>query len=108
MGMTIEQFASFINHSDQEKQVSKYFDEHLAIYAILSEMVGDNSKLIIDFKEDKGKCQFILSSISNDLSFMQGFFKDLQFRLAGHHYKVEVRCVKGTVHMQFIDNILGV
>lgn len=105
VSMTIEQFASFVNYNDQAKQLPQYFDQHLALYTLLSELVCPGSKLIIDFKEDKDGCRYILglpSSTDSDITYMKDFFKDLTFTLCAHHFKADVRSIKGKVSMRFL------
>lgn len=106
--MTIEQFASFINYDNKEKQMPKYFDEHLAIYTLLHGMVqGKESGIAIDFKEDKN-CKYVLSAIDGDISYMQNLFANLQMKVAAHHYNVDVQCIRGIVYIRFLDTLVGV
>lgn len=104
LSMTIEEFAHMVQYKDQERQLSKYFDEHLALYALVCEVVKDKA-IVIDFREDKSGCQYMLSPVNSnvDLSYMEAFYNKVNFNLCAHHYQAEVKFSRGKVGIRFID-----
>ena len=99
--MNLDEFSQLVKYKDREQGVSSHFDEHLALYSLLYAKFSD---LIIELKEDKHKCCYILKAINDaDIKYMVEFYNDLPINFFSRKFIIEATMVKNSIHIIFKD-----
>lgn len=98
--MTLDEFSQLVNHTDQEKEMHKYFDEHITLYSLLSTNFSD---IIIDLKEDKSGCYYVLRPTKEaDISYMVTFYNNIRVNFFSNKFIVEVTQHMDNIYIRFI------
>jgi hypothetical protein len=98
--MRLEEFSNYIKFKDKERELNQYFDEHLLLYSLLSDKFSDD--LLIDLKEDKDGCYYILHPVENiDISYMKTFYNNLQLEFYSRKFIIEASMSKNNIKLRF-------
>jgi hypothetical protein len=100
--MDLEQFSQLVKHKDQEKEMYKYFDEHLVLHSLLSTNFSD---INIDLKEDEDGCFYLLRPSKNcDISYMESLYNNIRVDFFAHKFVVGVTiCNDNNIIIRLID-----
>ena len=101
--MTLDEFAIFIHHKNIEKEMHIFFDEHLALYNLLSSSFT-NDDIDIYCIEDKNGCHYLLKPLNNSDISKIVIYNKIPINFYAHEYITNVKLNKNnTANIRFVD-----